>query len=189
MKQKQQVGILLFLMLIAAAVWLLNFRGKQVTADVVAATSAQQDAPVPQFDNPQIRLDEINRARKAEYKSSGRNPFSSIQAPQKPAPQDTKPHEIVGPQQPPPKPPDPPLTLPPNLKFYGFGTVPNGTVRLAFLTDCEEIYEVAEGEIFLKRFRVLRISNASLQFEEISTGRAGVAPLIEEQAAGCSQPQ
>lgn len=189
MKQKKQVGILLFLVLIAAVVWLLNFRGKQVTADVVAATSAQQDAPVPQFDNPQIRLDEINRARKAEYKSSGRNPFSREEAPAQRVTPITKPKEFPTVKDQPPPPPPPPLTLPPNLKFYGFGTVPNGTARLAFLTDCEEIYEVAEGEIFLKRFRVLRISNASLQFEEISTGRTGAATLVEEQAAGCSPQQ
>lgn len=186
MKQKHQVGALLILLLIAGVVWLLNFRGKQVTADVVAATTAQQDPiPVPAFENPQIRLDEINRARKAEYKSLGRNPFSSVQAPPKPTPHhpDIK-KEFPGPQQPPPTPPPPPLTLPANIKFYGFGTVPNGTVRLAFLTDGEEVYEVAEGEIFLKRFRVLRVGNASLEFEEVATGRTGTAPLVEEQTPG-----
>jgi len=73
------------------------------------------------------------------------------------------------------------VTLPANVKFYGFGTVPNGTSRRAFLTDGEEVYVVAEGEIFLKRFRILRIGNANLEFEELSSGRTGTAPLVEEQ--------
>src|SRR5207302_8204528 len=69
-------------------------------------------------------------------------------------------------------------------RFYGFGTVPNGTSRRAFLTDGQEVYVVAEGETFLNRFRILRIGNASLEFEEIATGRAGSTPMIEEPAGG-----
>jgi hypothetical protein len=176
-KQKQQIGILLVLVLIAALVWLWNFRDKPVTK---ADSPNMKDDPVLSVDNPQIRMDEIQRARRTEYKSSGRNPFSPLQAPAPQATHATKPHEIVGPQPQPPPPPPPPLTLPANVKFYGFGTVPNGTSRRAFLTDGEEVYVVAEGEIFLKRFRILRIGNANLEFEEISSGRTGTAPLVEE---------
>ena len=66
-----------------------------------------------------------------------------------------------------------------NVKFYGFGTVPIGTPRLAFFTDGEAIYAVAEGEILMRRFRILRIGNASVEFEEISSGRKNTAPLDE----------
>jgi hypothetical protein len=69
-----------------------------------------------------------------------------------------------------------------NLKFFGFGTVPNGTSRRAFFTDGEEVYVLGEGEVLLNRYRVLRIRNANLEFEEISSGRTGTAPLVEEQA-------
>jgi len=69
------------------------------------------------------------------------------------------------------------------VKFYGFGTVPNGTSRQAFFTDGQEVYLVAEGEVFLQRFRILRIGNASVEFQEISSGRTATAPL-EEQAGG-----
>jgi hypothetical protein len=68
------------------------------------------------------------------------------------------------------------------VKFFGFGTVPNGTVRLAFFTDGQEIFVVAEGELLLNRFRILRIGNANVEFEEMSTGLRNTAPL-DEQAA------
>jgi hypothetical protein len=183
MKQKRQAGILLALVLIAAVVWLSNFRGKPVvTAD---AGPSLQDDPVFNVDNPHIRMDEIQRARKTEYKSSGRNPFSPVQTPLAPKPHPDKKPDIVGPQQPPPTPPPPPLTLPANVKCFGFGVVPNGTSRRAFFTDGDEVYVVAEGEVFLKRYRILRIGNVNLEFEEISSGRTGTAP-IEEQPAGPS---
>jgi hypothetical protein len=176
-KQKQQIGVFLVLVVVAAMVWFGSYRGRPV----VDALNLKDDFALS-VENPQIRLDQIERARKTEYKSFGRNPFSPIQAPPRvPHPQ-PKPAPI-GPQLPPPPPPPPPLTLPGNVKFYGFGTVPNGTSRLAFFTDGEEVYVVAEGEVLLKRFRILRIGNASVEFEEISSGRTGTAPL-EEQAGG-----
>lgn len=183
MKQKQQVGALLILVVIAAFVWLWNFRKPVVTAD--AGQSIKED-PIIIVENPQIRIDKIDRTRKAEYRSSGRNPFSPAAPPQQHMVVAQKPHDIVGPQPKPPDPPPPPLTLPPNVKFYGFGTVPNSAARRAFLTDGENIHVVAEGEVLLNRFRILRIGNDSLEFEEISSGRTGRAPL-EEQAAGPAQ--
>jgi hypothetical protein len=72
------------------------------------------------------------------------------------------------------------------VKFFGHGTVPNGTIRLAFFSDGEEIYVVREGEVLLRRFRILKINNASLEYEEISNGLRGTAPL-EEQGGPPSQ--
>jgi hypothetical protein len=68
------------------------------------------------------------------------------------------------------------------VKFFGYGTIPNGTTKRAFLTDGEEIYIVGEGDTLLGRFRILKIGNASLDFEELTTGRRNSATL-EEQAA------
>ena len=172
MKQKHQIGIFLVLVVIAAMVWVWNYRRTPVVADV----SDLKDDFVFSVENPQIRLSEVERARKAEYKSSGRNPFSSVQAPAPTVSDTGEKHEVQGPQLPPPP---PPLTLPSNVKFYGFGTVPIGTPRLAFFTDGEEVYAVAEGEVLMRRFRILRIGNASVEFEEISSGRTSTAPLDE----------
>lgn len=175
MKQKQQIGVFLVLLVVAAMVWFGTYRGRQVVDALVL-----KDDFALNVDNPRIRLDEIERARKAEYKSSGRNPFSPIQDPPPHVAPPKKP-ERYGPEPPPPTPPPPPLTLPSNVKFFGLGTVPSS--RLAFFTDGEEVYVVAEGEVLMKRFRILRIGNASVEFEEISSGRTATAPL-EEQAGG-----
>jgi hypothetical protein len=41
---------------------------------------------------------------------------------------------------------------------------------------------VAEGEILLNRFRILKIGNANLEYEEVSSGLRGTA-ILEEQGA------
>lgn len=184
MKQKRQIGVLFILIMAAAMVWAWNFRDKRVvTAD--ASPNLQED-PIIQVPNPHIRMEEIGRARSTEYRGSGRNPFSPAPAPVAKATKAQKKDYNYGPQLPAPLPPPPPLTLPANIKFYGFGGF-NGTARRAFFTDGEEVYLVSEGDVFLKRFRITRIGNANLEFEEISTGRVGTAPLEEQAAPG--QPQ
>jgi len=77
-------------------------------------------------------------------------------------------------------PPPPPPTLPGNMKFFGYGTIPNGTAKRAFLSDGDNIYIVGEGDTLLGKFRVTKIGNANLDFEEIASGRHGSTQLTEE---------
>ncbi len=118
------------------------------------------------------------KARKTEYKSSGRNIFIR-EIPRPPQPK----IPVADPKIPivPPTPVTPTVTPLP-VKFFGYGTIPNGTARVAFFTDGEDVYVVAEGEVLLKRFRILRIGNANLEYEEVSSGLRGTANL-EEQGA------
>lgn len=186
MKQKRQAGILFILVVVAAIVWLWNFRGKRVvTAD---APQNLKDDPLIQVDNPHIRMEQIKRTQSAEYKSSGRNPFSYAASPAPRAANPERDFKKYGPEPPPPPPPPPPCILPANIKFYGFGTVPDGSSRRAFFTDGDEVYVKGEGDVLLNRFRIIRIGNANLEFEEMSRGCIGTAPL-EEQAAGPGSPQ
>jgi hypothetical protein len=180
-KNKRQLAALCVLVVIAVLVWFSYFAGGRtsVTTDVGAAT---QNVPLLQVENPQLHFAAVDKTRKTEYKSAGRNIFSAV-APPPLAVKPTKPKpEKSGPMPEPPVPPPPPPVLP--VKFFGFGIVPNGTARIAFFTDGEEIYTVGEGEILLKRFRILKIGNASLEFEEISTGLHGTAPLQDQGAGG-----
>ena len=179
MKQKKQFAVLAVLLLIAGAIWFFYFDRDRtvVTADV---NSVIHNYKLLSVDNPELHWSPVEKARKTEYRSSGRNIFSRELPPPPPPPQQVVKKEQYGPQVEVPPPPPPPPTLP--VKFFGFGTVPNGTVRLAFFNDGQEIYVVAEGELLLNRFRILRIGNANLEFEEISTGLRGTANL-DEQAA------
>ena len=188
MKQKKQVAVLLVLVIIAAGVWLWSYR-RDPSGPGDPAPAAQK-LPVG-IENPQIRMDLIEKARKAEYKSSGRNIFSEVA---QPAPRGTgttvaKADPVMpvnpacGRYGPCPEPPPPACKLPPNIKFFGYGVVPNGTSRRAFLTDGEgAVHVVSEGEVLMNRFRILRIGNGNLEFEEVSSKcTIGTAPL-EEQA-------
>lgn len=182
MKQQRLVIVLVVLLVVAGLVWFSYFKSDS-SALTANASASTQDPPPIYVENPELHKDRIEAARKTEYKSGGRNIFvAQAAAPVVVAQAQPKPKPLpYGPQQPIDPPPPPPPVLP--YKFYGYGTVPNGTGRRAFLTDAEGVvYVVPEGEVLLNRFRIIKVGNATLEFEEVSTGRRGTAPL-EEQAA------
>jgi len=179
MKPTKQLVVLVVLLLIAGFIWFLYFDHNKPVVTADAIPTPQNYHPIG-VENPQLHSDAVEKARKTEYKSAGRNIFSrQIPPPQLP------PHPKPDPKQP-DTPPTPvvvtPTVSPLPVKFFGYGTVPNSMSRRAFFTDGEEIYIVGEGELLLNRFRILRIGNANLDYEEISSGLRGTA-ILEEQAA------
>lgn len=176
MNQRKQFAVLVVLLVVAGFIWFLYFEGSRpvVTADAMPA--AQNYRPIG-VDNPQLHKDPVERARKTEYKSSGRNIFSR-EIPPLPLTREQK-KKLEAPPPLPPPPPPVPTVAPLPAKFFGFGTIPNGTARVAFLHDGEEPHVVKEGDLFLNRFRILRIGNANLEYEEIATGLRGTVPLEE----------
>jgi hypothetical protein len=180
MKQKKQIIVLVVLMVIAALVW--SFEWQKQTPATQTANFIQDYKPLGE-NNPGIHWGLLERAQKTEYKSSGRNPFSVIAPPPTEDPKKPRPHPPQGPPAPPSTPPPPTQAfLPPNLKYFGFGAVPIGTPPRAFFTDGELIYIVTEGDTLLGRYRILKVGNSNLEFQEISSGLHGTTPL-EEQAA------
>lgn len=180
MKQKRQIFALVILVSVAALVWGYEWKG-QPDSDPTPQDLVGRYTPLAEQDS-RLHWDGLKRTQGTEYKSNGRNPFSTIA--ERPA-EDPKKPKVPDPQKPivPPPPPPPTFaTLPPNLKYFGFGTVPVGSPRRAFLTDGEEIYVIPEGDTLLGRYRILRVGPTKLEFQEISTGLPGTAPL-EEQAA------
>jgi hypothetical protein len=172
MTQKKQVVILVVLLVVASTIWYWFFFRDKTTAST-GAVSVAENFQLLSVDNPQLHLDRLESARKTEYKSNGRNIFSPIPPP---PPESQRPAPPAPPPGPPPPPPPPVLPV----KFFGYGTVPNGTARRAFFTDGEDVYIVAEGEVLLNRFRIIKVGNASLDFEEVSSGRRGTAALEEQ---------
>lgn len=73
----------------------------------------------------------------------------------------------------PPAPPAPPAPL----RFYGFAEPSQGGKRQVFLTDGEEVYVAAEGDVVLRRYRVLRVGSQSIELEELSGKQRWVVPL------------
>jgi hypothetical protein len=179
MKQKQQVIVLGVLVVVAALVWSFEWRKQAPSAQTMDSI---QNYKVLAVENPQIRWPELERARKTEYKSNGRNPFSTI-APPTPQEQEAKLKLAAEAKNLAPAPPPAPTEakLPANFKYFGYGMVPTGTARRAFITDGEDVYIVTEGETLLGRYRILKVGNSNLEFEEISSGLHGSTPLEEQQ--------
>jgi hypothetical protein len=180
MKQKKQLAVLVALLLTAGVIWFLYFDfDKPIVTTVVGAA---QNPQLLSVENPQLHTYGVEKARNTEYKSGRRNIFSRELPPPPPPPPVHSDPGPKGPYVPPPPVIVPPTVSPLPVKFFGFGTIPNGTSRRAFLTDGENVYIVAEGEIFLNRFRILKIGNANLEYEEVSSGLRGTA-ILEEQGA------
>ncbi|HLZ92455.1 MAG TPA: hypothetical protein VKQ28_12115 [Candidatus Acidoferrum sp.] len=177
MNQKNQIALLAILMLVAAAVFYYDSKGSLSFPGKSSSFASKTYSPLP-VENPELQRWKLDASRRTEYKSSGRDLFSQVLPPPP-----TRPKPQLAPDPGPQVPAEPPPpTLPANMKYFGFGTVPNGTAKRAFLTDGEEVYIVGEGDTLLGRFRILRISNASLEFEEMGSGRRNSAAL-DEQAA------
>lgn len=177
MNRKQQIIVLVVLVVVALVVW--SFQWTKHTPAMRTAYSIE-NYKILDVENPQIHWPELERARKTEYKSNGRNPFSTI-AP--PTPEEVRKAKVIAPpQNPVPQLPPPPTEakLPPNLKYFGYGTLPAGTTRRAFFTDGDDVYVVTEGDTLLGRYRILKVGNANLEFQEISSGLHGTAPLEEQ---------
>jgi hypothetical protein len=179
MKQRTQVIVLLVLVVIAAAIFGAQYwpssGGKSGPASLFSVYQPLN------FPNPEIQWGRIDARRKAEYKQSGGNLFSTVvpPTPEQVKEEQIKAAKIAATQITQPVLPEDPK-LPTDMKFFGYGTVPNGTPRRAFLSYQDDVLIVSEGDTLIGRFRILKINNATLEFEELSSGRHG-QKVIEDQ--------
>jgi hypothetical protein len=178
MTEKTKGILLASLIAVAALVWYLERRSESVAVN--ASQSGDLNYRPLAVENPALQREKQEASRKTEYKGGGRDLFSAMAPPPVVVAQKEERH---GPQGPIPLPPPPPPSLPGNVKFFGYGTVPNGTAKRAFLSDGDQIFIVAEGDTLLGKYRVVKIGNANLDFEEIASGRRGSAALSEEPVA------
>src|SRR5438094_5595087 len=158
MKQKKQLVLFVFLLLIAGFIWFVYFNHDKpiVTADAIPTPQNYQPIGV---DNPQLHNDAVDRARKTEYKGSGRNPFSRELPPSTQRKESKKDPPVV------PSVPQAPIVVTPTVsalpeKCFGYGTVPNSWSRGAFFTHRQDIYNLRAGGVLLNLLRILRVGSA-----------------------------
>jgi len=163
---------------VAGLVWFIQTHTRSSAAE--SAQVAEGVYKPLAVENPELQRAKLDASRKTEYKSTGRDLFSEIAPP--PPEEIRKQQEVHVAQGPVVQPPPPPPSLPPTMKFFGYGTIPNGTARRAFLSDGDDVYIVAEGDTLLGKYRIVRIGNANLDFEEVGSGRRGSATISEESA-------
>ncbi len=170
-------------LLVILAIVLLRSRHSEVASipGVFAADAQYQPLDVQE---PQLRVDLLQKIRKLEYAGVHRNIFLAAPPPL-PVPAGQKAAKaaevFVGPRLPPPP---PPLQVP--AEFFGYASERESGRRLAFFTSGDDVLVVAEGDTFLNRFRLIHIGNDSADVEEISSGRHAMIPMV--QPPGQSTP-
>jgi hypothetical protein len=162
MSRRNQMIVLVFLVAVLGAIYFSRPSGDAAKTPTVAGLFT----PIP-VDNPALRMDILERFLSLQYKGSQKNIFVATQ-PLPPAPP-----VVVTPVNVTPAPPagPPPLTV--DAKYFGFVSDSKGSHRRAFFATAnnEDVFVAGEGDTLLGRFRVVRISSASADLEEVASGR------------------
>jgi hypothetical protein len=191
-ENRKEIGFLLVLTLVAAIVIGRMYMGKptvsaRVPVPGVAATPAAKKPAPPRAStkkgrklplvtslDPTLRFDLLKSSEDQEYTGGKRNIFQPqaeeipkpiVSAVKKPEPQ------VFTPPPPPPPPPIP-------FKFYGFSNKPGEGKRI-FLSNGDDVFIGAEGEIINRRYRIVRITNSSVEIEDILNNNKQTIPLTQ----------
>lgn len=182
MSRKQQIAILVVLLVIGGAIWGWEY-WPSAGSGSNGGPGFLQGYQTLNFPESRLHKEVTDLRHKAEYKGSGASPFSMVIPPSPADVQKAKNDaQKVADQQriDAANAPPPPEELPPNMKFFGYGNVPNGTPRRAFLSYQDDVYIVTEGDTLLGRYRIVKINNSTLEFENISSGRHGQKALEDQ---------
>ena len=189
-KQTMWAAVLGVVALLAVAYEVIPFFSESSTP----ASSAQAAAPLPtrspsrssarpgkkpRVENldPTLRLDLLASSEQTLYEGSGRNIFVSraedVVIPQPIAPGSPDANKVADQYRTPTPPPPPPIPL----KFYGFASSP-GEPKKIFLKKGEDVFVAGEGEIVDRRYKVIRISAASVEIQDmVNSGPPQNIPL------------
>jgi hypothetical protein len=129
----------------------------------------------PRLD-PTLDLKLLSQSEEIKYAGNGRNIFvvGSLAVIPKPRGNGTDAPQDAGIRQPPPIPPPPAITL----KFFGFANRPGETKRV-FLSQGEDVFIAAEGDIVDRRYRVLHISATAVDVEDVINNNRQSLPLTQ----------
>jgi hypothetical protein len=123
--------------------------------------------------DPTLRLQLLHAVEGISYGGSGRNIFvDEPDAPPIPVP--VQPPADPTPQGPPPPPPPPPI----NLKFFGFANKAGEPKRI-FLSENEDVFIAAEGDIVNRRYKVIHINPSSAEIEDVLYNHSQSIPLTQ----------
>jgi hypothetical protein len=117
--------------------------------------------------DPTLRLDLLATSERTQYEGNGRNIFVSqaedvkIEQPKGRGVTDQQAQEQAA-YHLPPTPQAPPIPL----RFYGFASSP-GEPKRVFLKMGEDVFVAGEGEIVNRRYKVMRISNSSVEIQDM----------------------
>ncbi|MGA2202737.1 MAG: hypothetical protein ABSG40_12305 [Terriglobales bacterium] len=142
----------------------------------VRRTASGRVAPAaePRLD-PTLDLNLLSQSEEIKYAGNGRNIFVAGSMPiETPRKNGTAREEVGDVRMPPPISPPPPITL----KFFGFANRPGETKRV-FLSQGEDIFIAAEGDVVDRRYRVLHISPTAVDVEDVLNNNRQSLPLVQ----------
>lgn len=139
-------------------------------------THPKKDSETRSLD-PTLRYEWLKESEDTEYKGSGRNIFQAQMEIPQPRANGTTDHP-QGAKNTPPTPALPPPPPPIELKFFGFASHP-GEPKKVFLSQGEDFFIAREGEIIDRRYKVLRISPASVEIEDLLNNNRQEIPLTQ----------
>ena len=193
-RDKQKVkGFLVSLAILALTLYLAYQVQQPSAASAVqgpagpAKPSGKPNSPVT---DARIHIDLLEADR--ETSTLGRKnlfQYGPVQPPRPVGPDRTPPTVLPAPEPgsrpaviaPPPTPaPPPPPPIP--LKYTGFAVIdPVKKTRAAFLSDDRSgsNFNVLEGDVIVGRYRVLKISDESVEVEDLEYTRKQVLPLVK----------
>jgi len=127
----------------------------------------------PRLD-PTLDLDLLRQNEQIKYAGTARNIFvAGSPVPHDDGATDHRKHK--------PEPPPVPVVPPPppiELKFFGFANKP-GEPKKIFLSHGEDIFIASEGDIVNRRYRVLKISPAAVDIEDVLNNNRQSIPLTQ----------
>ena len=138
-------------------------------------TSSGKLVPVvePRLD-PTLDLNLLSQSEEIKYAGNGRNIFVAGSVPIETPKRNGSDQRETGLRQPPPIQPPPPITL----KFFGFANRP-GETKKVFLSQGEDVFIAAEGDIVDRRYRVLHISPTAVDVEDVINNNRQSLPLTQ----------
>lgn len=143
-----------------------------------SGSTSGKKARAPQSLDPTLRLQQLTATEQIKYEGSGRNIFVSqaevvIPTPLGNGTPDNKKDEATF--HLPTVTPPPPIPL----KFFGFANQP-GEAKKVFLSKGEDVFIAGEGEIVDRRYKVVRISPASVEIQDVvGSGPPQSIPLTQ----------
>ncbi|HEY0703125.1 MAG TPA: hypothetical protein VGD60_10185 [Candidatus Acidoferrales bacterium] len=155
---------------------------KDPSAGLPGVLAAETKFTPINVDEPQLRIDLLEKLKRDDYEGAHRNIFSFGPPPPPPmtkAEKERLEHKTYGPQVPPP-----PAPVNVGATLFGFASMPQSGKRVAFFLDGEDVLVVTEGAVFLNRFRLDKIGNDSADVEEISSQRHVTVQMVAPASAG-----
>jgi hypothetical protein len=128
----------------------------------------------PRLD-PTLDLNLLSQSEEIKYAGNGRNIFvaGSVAVIDRPKGNGTTDRKVAV-YTPPAIPQPPPITL----KFFGFANRP-GETKKVFLSQGEDVFVAAEGDIVDRRYRVLHISPTAVDVEDVLNNNRQSLPLTQ----------